>query len=260
MLGLIDGHCHLQWLPRTVISESLSQGVSHFICNSTSPADWEEVLSMQSPNLTPCIGIHPWYVNSINSDWEGLMQDLVSRPGVHIGEIGLDNCRKKIAPKALQELFFRKQLEIAKKAQKVVSVHCVAAFGEIEKILNEEKGIRVLMHSWEGPLDLTRRLIGEFGNNILFSLSMASVSKEKHRDMVERVPIENVMIETDSPSLCVEEMIREDVERRDGKPLNKPIYLKYVLERLALIRNCSEASLSPQISANFSRLFHDNYL
>ena len=258
MRNLIDSHCHIQQLPRSAILEAIQGGISTFICNSTSQEDWNEVLSLKSAEIIPCIGIHPWYLPTAQADWETSMRDLIRLEGVHVGEIGLDNYKAKTIPKKTQEVFFRKQLQMALEFNKVANIHCVSAFGKLEKVLREEKNhqkLKILLHSWEGPWETTRAIIETFGQDVVFSLSMVSVSKEKHREVVMRIPAENVVIETDSPSQCVESLLREQPEICEGKAVNKPIYLKYVLDALADIRGVDPTHLSVQMSQNFARIF-----
>ena len=78
------------------------------------------------------------------------MRNIIQIPGIHVGEIGLDNYKSKVVPKSLQELFFRKQLQIALEFNKVVNVHCVSAFGKLIKLLQEEtsgRDIKIILHS-----------------------------------------------------------------------------------------------------------------
>ena len=85
---------------------------------------------------------------------------------------------------------------------------------------------------------------------------MVSVSKEKHRDVIRNIPYENIVIETDSPSQCVETLLNEEsLDFNEGKAINKPLYLKYVLKALSEIRNIEIEELSLKISENFYRMF-----
>ena len=260
MRSLVDCHCHLQQLPLNTIIEGISSGVTHLICNSTSENDWYTVLNLKSENITPCIGVHPWYLNEASADWEEKMRELIKIKGVHVGEIGLDNNKSKIVSKPLQESFFTKQIRMAKDYNKVANVHCVSAFGKLLKILTNESpngDLKVLLHSWEGPWDITNLLLNHFKTNVIFSLSMVSVSKDKHRDVVLNIPHTNIVIETDSPSQFVESLVSEEIlEYHNGRPINKPIYLKYVLKRLANIRNTTPETLSQQIFENFERIYN----
>lgn len=105
--------------------------------------------------VVSCIGIHPWYVNSLNDGWESRMENLLSEnPHLKVGEIGLDHYKSKLAPKLLQEQVFRTQIRIALKFNRFMNIHCVSAFGKVLKILRDEMQntkVPFIMHSYEGP-------------------------------------------------------------------------------------------------------------
>ncbi|OMJ84118.1 hypothetical protein SteCoe_14808 [Stentor coeruleus] len=259
MRKLIDSHCHLQCLTPKALSETLMENTTIYICNATNENDWDQVISLKSEKVIPCIGIHPWYVSSLSPTWLEKLHIHLQNPDVQIGEIGLDNCKSKIAPKKLQEQIFRSQLQLALEYNKVVNIHCVSAYGKVANILQEYikiKQFKVLMHSWEGPWEVTSRLLRMFGPNIVFSLSMVSVARNKHVDVVQKLSDENIVIETDSPSQIVTSLVEsEEIEYEDGKAVNKPKYLKYVLQTVARIRETSEDALAERLEQNFNRIF-----
>jgi TatD DNase family protein len=238
MMNLIDSHCHLQYFSNAIVAESLSAGLSQLICNATCESDWSQVLSLQSPYVIPCLGIHPWYVSSASPNWESALREFVQTPGVHIGEIGLDNYKSKLAPKPTQEHFFRTQLGIAKDYNKVANIHCVSAYGKMKEILckvSPSGDLKVLLHSWEGPWEVAKPLLDHFQGNILFSLSMVSVSKPKHQSMISAEPI---------------------LDYNDAnKLINKPTYLKYVLQALSANLALEPELLAAAFSRNILRLF-----
>ena len=259
MKNLVDSHCHLQFLPSSCIPESLLT-LSHLICNSTSQSDWQQVLSLSSPQITSCIGLHPWYLLSATPDWEEQMRELIHLPNIHVGEIGIDNYKAKTIPKVLQDTFFTKQLLIAKEFNKVANIHCVSAFGRLIKILKQvdPKGeIKILLHSWEGPWDCTESILKAYGNNVVFSMSMVSLARDKGRKVAERLPCENIVIETDSPSQSVLEFVENEpgIEIENGKVINKPWYLKTVFKRLGELKMIDEAELSEVLMNNYLRFF-----
>lgn len=259
MRKLIDCHCHLQCLTPKALSETLMENSITYICNATNENDWDQVLSLKSEKIIPCIGIHPWYISSLSPNWLEKLHTYLQIPEVQMGEIGLDNCKSKIAPKKLQEEIFRAQLQLALQYNKVVNIHCVSAYGKVANILQEYLKIRqfkVLMHSWEGPWEITSNLLKMFGQNIVFSLSMVSVARNKHVDVVQKLPDENIVIETDSPSQIVTSLVEgEEIEYEEGRAVNKPIYLRYVLQAVARIRETSEDALAERFEQNFNRIF-----
>jgi TatD DNase family protein len=261
MRGLIDSHCHLQFSSPDAVTQALQNGVSSFICNSTSENDWDSVLNMKSSYITPCIGLHPWYLNTVSNRWEEKMREILTGCNeIHIGEIGLDNYKSKLVSKATQELYFRKQIRIAIEYRRTISVHCVSAFGKLFNVLSQEipaGDLKVLLHSWEGPLDISLKLLKLFGQNIVFSLSMPSLTKPKHAKTILEIPETNIVIETDSPSQCVDTLLTQEIIEYDqGKPINKPIYLKYVLQELSSIKRIPIEDLKDILYINSIRIFN----
>jgi TatD DNase family protein len=260
MKKMIDSHCHLQQLSQSALVSTFESSLKILICNSTSQSDWQDVLNLGSNQVIPCIGIHPWYLNSATGEWEEQMRNLVCRDGVHVGEIGLDNCKSKLCPKPVQEDFFRKQLRMAVEFHKVANIHCVSAYGKMLTILKQEVpggDLKVLLHSWEGPWEVTKEMLDHFGQNIVFSLSMASLNKEKQRKVAFQIPLDNIMIETDSPSQAVASFLttEPDVELINGKPVNKPWYLKHVFHQLREMKSIGEDELLETLNNNFYRIF-----
>ncbi|CAG9332311.1 unnamed protein product [Blepharisma stoltei] len=263
---LLDAHCHLQEINiiERVLEEANRAGVTDFICNGIQENDWNQVLELNIINsrIIPCIGIHPWYINSAIDGWEERMEALLASSNkIYVGEIGLDHYKSKLAPKMLQEDFFRRQIRIALKYRRLMSIHCVSAFGKVIKILRQEmKNSRVpfIMHSYEGPWEMTQELLAHFPNEVMFSLSMVSVWKAKHQSVIERIPLTNILIETDSPSQIIKEMIPEPLE--EEKPQNFPKYLPLVFSQLCRIKNSSEEETAEQLYHNFQKILPDAHV
>lgn len=83
---------------------------------------------------------------------------------------------------------------------------------------------------------------------------MVSVSKPKHQSVISRIPISNILIETDSPSQVVKEMIPE--LSAEDKPSNHPKYLPYVLDKLSLIKGISQENLIEELRDNYERIIN----
>ena len=260
---LVDSHCHLQQMGNVsgVLQECF--GLHKAVCNSTSEEDWEEVLNLSKcfTEVVPCVGIHPWWGNQVSSDWETkLVQKLLENPHAQVGEIGLDHMKSKIPSKQAQEAIFRAQVRIALEHNRVMSIHCVKAFGKVVNILKQEmqlKKVPFLMHSYEGPLEMTQELLKHFSDQVVFSLSMVSVSKEKLRNSILSIPLENILIETDSPSQVVTSLLSEDsLKYYNSNPQNHPKFLHHVLSALAQLKGIDQLELEAILYNNFLRVFN----
>ena len=131
----IDAHCHL--LKESELLDAQMVGVKRLMVNSAKPDEWEKILNLKKEGIIPSIGIHPWYVSEATEDWDEEMEKILAEnPDVQVGEIGLD----KIKPDFVrQKQVFLTQLKLAQKYNRVASIHCVRAWGEMMPLLRPFK-------------------------------------------------------------------------------------------------------------------------
>ena len=211
-----DAHCHL--LPRKQFIKASNAGINYFICNATHPQNWHKLLDIAStlPGIYPCIGIHPWYIADLKSDWQIKMQLLFEKyPHLMVGEIGLDTTRPNLARQAE---VFEFCLKTALKYHRSVHIHGHESWSLITDILKCYPGLTCLFHRFSGTASQAKQLSAI--TNAYFSLM--SVRPARY------LPAERILVESDSP---------------DG--LHKPARVIELAERIGLDW--------AQLDANFCR-------
>lgn len=251
---LVDSHCHLNF-PELAekVDEALalmrSNGVTHALCVSVTLEEFPQVraLAERYANLYASVGVHPDYPDAPLVKEDELVA-LASHPKVvAIGETGLDYFRIKDDCEWQRERF-RTHIRAARRCRKPLIIHTRAAAQDTLRIMREEGAGQAggVMHcfteSWEvaqGAMDL--------GFYISFSGIVTFKNASALREVARRVPLERMMIETDSPYLA-------PVPFR-GKT-NEPGFVKYVAEEIARQRGESVERVASATSENFFKLFN----
>lgn len=149
MTRYFDAHCHLSDTPELPFDPSKFAGV---ICNATNVSQWHDIVTMTRarPNVFGAIGIHPWEIDTANSDWADILyRTLAATPGLMVGEIGLD---KNYPDIPTQQHVFRQHLNIASRLSRIVHIHCVGAWDCMFATLNslEKLPPAILFHGYSG--------------------------------------------------------------------------------------------------------------
>eukprot|EP00933_Yihiella_yeosuensis_P000661 TRINITY_DN101044_c0_g1_i1.p1 TRINITY_DN101044_c0_g1~~TRINITY_DN101044_c0_g1_i1.p1 ORF type:complete len:337 (+),score=71.22 TRINITY_DN101044_c0_g1_i1:84-1013(+) len=286
--SLFDAHCHLQ-LPRLyeqaadVISTARSVGVVRAAVCGCEKADWQKVETLASewPDfVAPQFGVHPWWAglhSGPNADssiqgWEEELEALLTRlPAAGVGECGLDGARKKDIPMEVQIDVLKPQLELAKKFQRPLSLHCVACHGALLDVLQtafKEAGGHapgIVLHSYCGSPEMAKALAKL---NCFFSFSGSFLHIKKHASALKAVPLDRLLLETDSPDQLPKELLPEEAElppvfqgtlksiRKDGEGLlNEPALLPLIVHGAAAIRDEDPSILATTTAANARRVF-----
>ena len=141
----IDAHCHL--LKESELSDAQLVGVKKILVNSAHLDDWGKVTSLKS--VISSIGIHPWYVKEACENWAERMEKMLAENSeLQVGEIGLDKLKPDFSK---QKQIFLTQLKLAQKYNRVASIHCVRAWGEMMPLLRDfKKDTRMLFHGFSG--------------------------------------------------------------------------------------------------------------
>lgn len=214
MQKYIDAHCHLQNMPElhNVLLTALDVGVERFICNATKPDDWDSVLDIMQKHNMVCggIGIHPWYVGSVSTDWRDKMRDLLkSNSALIVGEIGLDKNYPDIIK---QENFLIEQLSMATEFNRAVQIHCVGSWGRLLEILKDFAGVAVL-HGFSASVEVLKHLL-QYGN-VYFSFSSAIMDEWRRKlvDVVKNTPLDRILVESDNlPPTIIPNIVRRIAE------------------------------------------------
>lgn len=216
-MNFVDSHCHLHFeriaklLPK-ILNESTSHGVSHFVVNSTSPKDFDLVLNLcnKHSNITPCFGIHPYYIDShsIDDSLNSLYRICNEMKRSYcIGEIGMDKSRIKECPMDLQEYVFRKQIQFAVSKSAVFCVHCVKCVGLVYDVLKSELSspYPFLMHGFSGSADYVDKFV-KLGSYFSISNYLFNLSPNRRRaieETIKKIPLDRLLFESDAPDMVL---------------------------------------------------------
>lgn len=221
---LIDTHAHIDMLKDFDIS-----GVGKVIVPSVEVSTMNKVVELSSyDNIYSMVGIYPTEAKTYSQQVEDKMVELAVNPKVvAIGEIGLDYYWDKTFVD-LQKDVFIKQIKLANKLGLPIVVHDREAHKDCFDILKEHnKNSKVLFHCFSGSVEFMRECVKQ-GWYIALGGVVTFKNAIKMKDVAREVPLEKLLLETDSPYLT-------PVPFR-GKE-NKPAYVKYVAQEIANIRN-----------------------
>jgi TatD DNase family protein len=199
------------------------------------------LLAEKFPQIFPAVGIHPQEI----SDDINLVEELVKNPEViAVGECGLEFVDKVDIKK--QEIYFRKQIELAVKYQKPLIVHARKAVDEAIQILGEYKNLRGVIHCYTGGKKRVQKVIN-LGKDWYFGIDGNITYEEGLAEVVATIPHNRLLAETDSPELT-------PLPFRGEK--NHPKHVKYVYQKIAEIWKMSFEETEKIIDGNARRLFN----
>ena len=256
-----DSHCHLTFpelaanLP--AIRQAMQEAqVTRALCICTTLEEFSEVqaLASQHDNFWATVGVHP--------DNEGVtepsLDDLLSRGQmarvVGVGETGLDYYRlgeRTVADMEWQRNRFRTHIRAARQLAKPLVIHTRAASVDTLAVLREEGedgsagSAGGVFHCFTETAEVARAAL-DLGFYISFSGILTFKNAQDLRDVAAFVPMDRLLIETDSPYLA-------PVPHR-GKT-NNPSYVPLVAAQLAQLRGCSVEQIAQHTSRNFDALF-----
>lgn len=249
---ITDTHAHVFWSSfdedrEQVLERARSAGVSRMVVVGTnletSRAAFE--LCRDRAGLFPTAGIHPHdCAEASEQDFAAVAGLAHAQECVAVGETGLD-LFKEFSPRARQAESFRWHLELARELDKPVIVHCRDAHAETVELLREFPSVRGVMHCYTmGPDELHPYL--EAGFYISFSGVVTYPRNDANRAAARAVPLERLLVETDSPYLAP--------QGQRGRR-NEPALVRGVLEVLAAERGLDFEVLARETSRNAERLF-----
>jgi TatD DNase family protein len=253
---LVDSHCHLDRVDLAPFGGSLDvlrrelarHDIAHLLCVSINLESYPAMVDLVQgwSGVSISAGVHPSERDGREPDEEALL-DLSRDPrNVAIGETGLDYHWNK-GDLGWQQARFRCHVRAARAAGKPLIVHTRGAREDTLKILREEKAGEVggVLHCFTEDWDMARAAM-DMGFYISFSGIVTFRNADTLRDVAKRVPLERLLVETDSPYLA-------PVPLR-GKP-NNPTNVRYVAEHIAVLRGESTERIAQVTSENYFRLF-----
>lgn len=191
------------------------------------------------------VGVHPVDISKYNDEVEKEIEKLAlnEEKVVAIGEIGLDY-HWMADPKDVQAEGFRKQMALAERVKKPVVIHTREALQDTLDILAEFPNVGGILHCYPGSYEAAKPFLDRYFLGIGGTLTFKNNKKTK--ELVEVLPLEKIVIETDCPYLT-------PVPFRGKR--NEPIYTSYVAEEIARIKNISVEEVIKITTENAKKIY-----
>ncbi len=249
---ITDAHAHLYWKSfdedrGEVLARARQAGVERMIIVGTDLQTSRAAVELCAGELElyPTAGIHPHDAAGVDAETRSEIEALCRRPEcVGVGETGLDFF-KEFSPRTDQLENFHWQLDLARRLDKPVVIHCRAAHEETARIVGEYPGVRGMMHCYTfGPDELEPYLAA--GLYISFSGVVTYPKNEANRAAAALVPADRLLVETDCPYLAP--------QGHRGRR-NEPALVQVVLARVAEVRGEDLDTLGELTGRNAATLF-----
>ena len=254
---LIDTHAHIDMQNYSeqfeeILNNAKNNSVEKIIIPGVEPLGFNRIIEIieKYDNIYGALGVHPSEAKTFNDDVSDRMLLLgTNKKIVAVGEIGLDYYWDKSFVELQKEIFIR-QIEIAKELRKPVIIHDRDAHSDTFEILKltKAKDTGVVMHCFSGSAEFAMQCVQE-GFYIALGGVVTFKNAKKMKEVAKIVPIEKLLLETDSPYLTPEPF--------RGKE-NQPAYVKYAAEEIARLREIDLDELAQRTSENAMRVFKLN--
>lgn len=253
MTALVDSHCHLDFPElRERLDDALAlmreNDVRHALCVSVTLEAFPDVLRLAEihPQLSASVGVHPDSCDVREPSVEELVVLAQHERVVAIGETGLDYYRLK-GDLEWQRDRFRNHIRASLATGKPLIIHTRAAAADTIRLMREEGAGKAggVMHCFTESWDVAQAAL-DLGFYISFSGIVTFRSAADLREVAQKVPLDRMLVETDSPYLA-------PVPHR-GKT-NQPGFVKHTAEEIARLRGIGYDEIANATTANFYRLF-----
>lgn len=253
---IVDSHCHLDALDyetlhqniADVVAKATSREVKHLLAIGVTLSRFEQAYPQlsQFDNISLACGVHPLDIEDETFDPKRLHQLAQDPKVIAIGETGLDYYYS-VENKTLQQQIFAQQIQIANQLNKPVIVHTRSAREDTIAILRENQAQKCggVLHCFTENWEMAKQGL-DLGLYISISGIITFKNAEELRDVVRKVPLDRLLVETDSPYLA-------PVPYR-GKQ-NQPAYVREVCEYVAALKGLSTEEFAQITTQNFEQLF-----
>jgi TatD DNase family protein len=257
---MIDSHCHLADeiftadLPE-VITRTRSAGFERVMVILEGGNDREEQQAARVhalwPDVRVAVGVHPHQAHQYNGNALGavaVVREQVTRTPYAraVGEIGLDY-HYDYSPRATQQAVFEAQLQLARELNLPVVIHTREADADTIELLRSAGGGEVtgVLHCFTGTAELAHAAL-ELGFYISLAGILTFPKSQELRDVARQVPLDRLLLETDSPFLS-------PAPHRGAR--NEPARMVHTAQTLAALKEITVAELDRVTTANFHALF-----
>ncbi len=251
---LIDSHAHLE-MPEfkkdleAVIQRAKESGVEYIFTVGTEKRDWKKALEIANSHTSiyAILGVHPHNAKEIDDETYPMLKELCRGGKVRaLGEIGLDFFRN-LSPRDIQLKRFQEQIGLAKELGFPIVVHDREAHQETLEIMKSGKAEECggIIHCFSGNYKMAKVCI-DMGFYISIPGSITFKSAEGFREIVKKIPLESLLVETDAPFLTPEPF--------RGKR-NEPSYVRYTAQKVAEIKKVSLEKVAEVTTKNALRVY-----
>ncbi|MGN0798508.1 MAG: TatD family hydrolase [Christensenellales bacterium] len=249
---IVDAHCHLYDEKMKEIEEQVFEDIKKGNTSCVLSADTIQhskmciELAHKLPNTYATVGIHPHEVENFDDKIIEQLKSLSKDSKVlAIGEIGLDYYYD-LNLKDMQFVALNKQIDLANEVKKPCVFHVREAMGDFLEVIRKNKPLYGgLVHSFNGSVEVAKELLAM---GFYFSFNGIATFKNANNvlKVIEFLPMDRILIETDSPYLA-------PVPHRGE--INRPSYVRLVAQKVAEIKNISEEFVINQTKENTEKLF-----
>jgi TatD DNase family protein len=251
---LVDSHSHLE-MPEfrrdleAVIQRAKESGIGYIFTVGTEKRDWKKTLEIANSHSSvyAILGVHPHNAKEIDEEVYPTLRKLCRDEKVKAyGEIGLDFFRN-LSPRDIQLKRFREQIGLAKELGLPIVVHDREAHQETLEILRSEKASEYggIIHCFSGDYEMAKACI-DMGFFISIPGNITFNNAERFREIVKKVPLDSLLVETDAPFLT-------PVPFRGKR--NEPSFVRYTAQKLADIKKISFEKVAEVTSENALRVY-----
>jgi TatD DNase family protein len=250
----IDSHAHLEMEEfdgdrDKVLRRALDAGLTHIVTVGTDLQSSGKALQLSESNpfLLPTVGFHPHNAKDADSASMDALASLAKNPRVVAwGEIGLDLFWRHSPPQAQLEVF-EQQMDMASRLGLPVIIHSREANDEVLRVLRKRVGHgRGVIHCFSGNYDMAMAFI-DMGYLISIPGTVTYRNASVIQDVVRKVPLECLLVETDAPFLT-------PIPFRGKR--NEPAYVVHTVRKIAELRHLDVQAVARATSENARRIFH----
>ncbi|MDD5627069.1 MAG: TatD family hydrolase [Patescibacteria group bacterium] len=267
---MIDTHAHLNFKDfnedyKQVIKDSIDNGVETIINVGSDFQTSEKAIKIAGENeiCYAAVGIHPIHTDRVEGmQEEEIFEKLVNlakgKKIVAIGETGLDyyhlpsEQKKKGKVTRAQKQLFQIHLNLARKTNLFLILHCRDAYDDLLQIINEtikqwnNEIMMGVVHCFCGSLEIARRFL-DLGLYVGFTGMVTYPGNENLSQVIREIPLEKILVETDCPYLPPQ-------EKRGER--NLPYYVKYTIQKIAEMKGLDYKEMEKTLSKNATNAFN----
>jgi TatD DNase family protein len=243
-VDLVDFHCHLDLYPNHAVAVQDAEATGVFtLAVTTTPRAWprNHELAQRTKHVRAALGLHPQLVAECENEIELWDRHLAETR--YVGEVGLDAGPRFFKSLDAQKRVFQHVLQrCAQAGDKILTIHSIrsakAVLNLVEAHLPPERG-KIVLHWFTGTKSEAKRAI-ELG--CYFSINAAMLNSERHTPMVQGIPLNRLLTETDGPFT------------QTGARQSKPSDVALVVEGLALLHQVSADEIATAVRDNLCTL------